>query len=330
MKNTLISALLMAFVAFAFIENANSAGETATPKTPSQGSIRQYEAEFSGVEDFARIVKDLNCNSNDIKYDTNGCKLISWIKKKGIEYKICKDFFADDNGQLGPYGRAMAERFAVDFALNREKSVFYSAVPDQERLCPGYKEMTPMQKVAFHTWVWELTALPESTCKAEVKDNTSKAVPRGKAVCMYQLEYPKDTREWRSNRPSKTNPKDEKGNGIKYCAVPESEIRSLLGCTNCAFDGYKDHLISRGYLFGQWNEDASPKRDHQAQWAAHNFLNPKQRAEVAEYEKCRATNKCASDLHMNEKIAARDVEDRIPRFPLCKTPQAAKELADLK
>ena len=334
MKKSLTSALLILLPMLA-IHESGLAEETATPKVSSSetqhgGSARSYEDEFSGVRDFARIVKDLNCNSKDIKYSQESCQLIGWIKQKGTEYKLCKQFFSDEKGQLGPYGKEMAALIADDIARNEKESVFYQPNHDTDISCPGFKDMTPMQKAAFHTWVWELTALPESSCNAEIKDNSSSAVPTGKAVGMYQTEYLKKDREWRSVSPSKTNaidPKTKKGK--MYCAVPESEIRTLAGNTGCAFDDYKRHLIATGYMFGQWSDANPPKRLHPAQWAAHTRLNKKQTEEVIAYQACRAKNKCKSNLILNERSAAYTLMERLEKFPLCKTAAAAEELRDL-
>jgi hypothetical protein len=332
MKNTLISILLtLAFLSLS--QTGIAAGETATPgaaPATSQGDIRKYEQEFSGVKDFARISKDLNANSKSIQYDKDSKMLINWIKAKGKEYKLCKQFFSDASGKLGPYGTAMASLIADDLARNERDSVFYKPNPDTKISCPGFDKMTPMQKVAFHTWVWELTALPESSCNLEIKDNISGDVPRGQAVCMYQLEYAKADREWRSSSPSKTNAKGKDGRPIKYCAVPESEIRTLAGCTGCAFDDYKRHFMATGYLFGEWNDDPKPKRLHAAQWAAHTRLTPKLKADVAAYEKCREAKKCKSELLLNEKIAAKQFFERLERFPLCETEAAKIERASIQ
>jgi len=325
-----LSALPIVLFEIFFFSGARVNAEVATPKS-SPAASSAAEDDFSGVRDFDRISQNLNCDSKVVQFTDTGCALINWVRSKGNEYKLCQKFFSDDKGQLGPYGKAIASLIAGDIDRNRNESVFMQANPDFDISCPGFKTMTPMQKVAFHTWVFELTAHPESSCNDATKDNISSAVPTGRAVCLYQLEYPKAIREWRSTSPSKTNAIDPKtGKGIKYCAVPESQIRTLEGCTGCAFDDYKRHLLATGRPFGFYNDEANPKRVKAAQWAAQTRLNAKQTAEAIAYKKCRESNKCKGTLHQNERLAAYNFFNRLERFPLCKTPQAEEELKAIR
>lgn len=254
------------------------------------------------------------------KSNNANCTLINWLKMKEKTYaKNCQGFFLDESGKLGSFSKITTELMFNDIRKNNENSIFAKNIDDFKKYCPNYNSFSIAQKVAFHGWIFELTAFPESTCEVNIKPNNS--APTTKAVCMYQLEDKPSFRIWRSA-----------GFDVKHCAVSESEILTVAGCTSCAFDEYKRKTLKDGTPFGQL--DASGKKIHGAYWASHN---PLAKADEDCMLKNLAINKSTNKPLWRTVCKNSNAEwmprykffKRIQRFPLCNTDLAREELAKL-
>ncbi len=322
--SSLVKRLILSFV-FAFAASAHAAGEVAPmlsiPPTNAvvPASVGKNLGGFDSLQIFG---KNLDGKLSCEKTSEQGCVLIKWLQQKHETYaKSCQGFFVDEKGGLGEMSKAIARHILSDLEENRENSVFYKNNPDFDKLCPGFKKMNPMQKLAFHTWIFELTAFPESTCNVGIPANRSAEVPNGPAVCLYQLELSPELRKWRSA-----------GFKQKNCAVSEKEILTLEGCTGCAFDDYKRHIIANGRPFGTLTPDGT-KRLNRAYWASQNPLPTSTVDCMEKYSGLDSKNKplwlskCKGALA--EWIAPVKFFGRIGRFPLCETVQVQKELDSL-
>ena len=288
--------------------------------TCSSNAGKVDEDLFSGVTNFQKIVdKGLSCENETAE----NCLLIQWIEEKYREYPACKAFFADDQkGKPGPLAVMVAKSIADDIAKNKFDSVFMkdNSDFDQPQICPGFKNMTPMQKVAFHTWIFELTAFPESGCNAGVTPNSASDVPNGPAVCLYQLELAQSLRKWR---------------GPNCARLTPDEILKAEGCSACALDEYKRHMTRFGHPFAKLSADGTQKLDP-AYWASHNPLTAATRAKRDIFVACKGKYKNdrkaqkANCVGSNEWEAPINFFKRLPRFPLCQTPEAKWELDQLK
>mgnify|MGYP000146092879 FL=1 len=259
----------------------------------------------------------IQCDGTDL----NNCLLIDWLKAKKEEYgkngRSCGSFFVDEQGNLGSFSKLTAELIFNDIKSNEDKSLFLQSNSDFRRVCPKYDNFTVSQKAAFHGWILELTAFPESQCTITAKG----AGVTTKAVCMFQLEDKPSLRYWRSN-----------GFSPKRCAVSEKEIMTLDGCTGCAFDEYRRKMTKDGTPFGVFNE--SGKKVSGAYWASHNRLGDAETncmlanltkdssGKPAYLKKCKGANW--------EWMARYKFFERIQRFPLCGTKLAAEEIKKLK
>lgn len=259
-------------------------------------------------------------NAENPKSDPN-CLLIQWLKWKHHDYPAaCKDFFINNDGQLGKYSQLVSNLMLQDIQENKENSIFLKDSDDIIAYCPGYKKFSTMQKVAFHNWIFELTAFPESSCNPNTKPNLH--APTTKAVCMYQLEDKPEFRYWRSA-----------GFKTKRCAVSEKEIYTMEGCTGCAFDEYKRKVNKDGTPFGVFDMSTGKKLSG-SYWASHNPLMKNQ------YE-CMAANntklKNGTPAWLKncknanwEWLARLKFFGRLTRFPLCETDAAEIEIKNLK
>ena len=264
------------------------------------------------------------CAPNQTNADPD-CLLINWLHWKHQDYSPkCREFFLDNSGKLGAYSKQLASLMLNDIIRNKDKSVFSQNVPDFEIVCPGFNGFTLIQKMAFHGWIFELTAFPESSCNVDVKPAVG---VNDTAVCMYQLELNKENRYWRS-----------KGTEPKYCAVSNEEIQTMKGCTGCAFDEYMRKLKKDGTPFGDVKDG---KKIRGSYWASHNRLPAEQKACMEKHpgknNKGRPNwlDKCKDEgFSPNWEWQARvNFFKRLPRFPLCKTPEAEEQkklLADFE
>lgn len=282
---------------------------------------------------FVSDAKDLLASINNSFHcepgsDPNNCLLIDWLKWKHQSYaKNCKEFFLDEQGNLGKFSKITATLIAEDVKNYGDQSKFVQTNSDFDRLCPNFKNFTTTQKIAFHSWIFELLAFPESTCNINVKPNL--AAPTTKAVCLYQLEDRPEIRKWRSNQYKFKPPR---------CAVSAAQILTIEGCTGCAFDEYKRKTIKDGSPFGVLN--AQGKRTSGAYWASHNPLSSSQEACLEKYldpktgkplmsgKKPTYLLKCAKSN--NEWMPRYKFFRRLQRFPLCGTAMANSEIDDLK
>lgn len=294
----------------------------AANKLPTQllptALVAEAQARLAGLE------APYQCAENQTIKDPD-CLLIKWLHWKFETYtKNCREFFLDQNGRLGDYSKYLATLMLNDIVRNQEKSVFIQDVPDFEKFCPGFKDFSLIQKTAFHGWIFELTAFPESTCNVNVKP--AKGV-NDIAVCMYQLEQKFDNRYWRS-----------KGTDPKHCTVSVDEIQTMKGCTGCAFDEYMRKLKKDGTPFGGVKDG---KKIHGSYWASHNILPDDKKACMGKYPGKNKEGKpnwlieCEKEGHKpNWEWQARvNFFKRLPRFPLCKTNDAkiqTQELADFE
>lgn len=293
--------------------------DCSTPTSfPLTDSFASYAQEF-----ISKINSSFVCKKDS---DKNDCLLIDWLKWKHKSYaENCKGFFLDEQGKLGHFSKITAGLMAEDIKNFGEKSIFTKNNSDFDKFCPHFKNFTTAQKIAFHSWIFELTAFPESTCNINVKPNTH--APTTKAVCLYQLEDRPSIRKWRSN-----------GFTPQRCAVSASEILTVEGCTGCAFDEYKRKTKKDGTPFGIVNNTG--KRVSSAYWASHNPLAPIQQACFEKYydaklKKPFMTGKKATYLlkcpgSNNEWLPRYKFFGRIQRFPLCGTEAAQAEIEGLK
>lgn len=257
--------------------------------------------------------------------DSRNCLLIDWLKWKHKSYAAdCKGFFLDEKGELGSFSKLTIGLFAEDIQKNKEQSVFVKSNPDFDRLCPEFKNFTTTQKMAFHGWIFELLAFPESSCNVKVKPN--KGAPTTKAVCLYQLEDRPEIRKWRS---AKFSP--------PRCAVSSQQILTMSGCTGCAFDEYKRKTLKDGTPFGLIDEKG--KRISGSYWASHNPLARVQEQCLEKYldpngkplvqgKKPLFLSKCAGSNI--EWVPRYKYFKRIQRFPLCGTDLAQDEINKLR
>lgn len=269
------------------------------------------------------INESFHCKADS---DKNNCLLIDWLKWKHDAYATnCKGFFLDEKGNLGSFSKLTAGLMAEDIKTFEEDSVFIKNNPDFDRLCPNFKNFTTTQKIAFHGWIFELLAFPESTCNIKVKPNLH--APTTKAVCLYQLEDRPEIRKWRSH-----------GFATKRCTVSAQQILTAEGCTGCAFDEYKRKSLKDGTPFGII--DANGKRISGSYWASHNplsasqedclekYLDPKTRKPLMTGKKATYLLKCPKSN--NEWLPRYKFFGRLQRFPLCGTEAAKIEIEGLK
>ena len=318
----LIAAILFANLSWSSTEVAPSSAPLTLSKAPCI-DCHPSDKDKSDFESLLIFGKQLDKNLSCDKTSDQGCLVIKWLQQKHQTYaKNCQGFFVDQTGGLGELSRSIARHILEDLQENRESSVFYVDNLDFQKLCPGFKDMNAMQKLAFHTWIFELTAFPESTCSVGVPANRSAQVPNGPAVCMYQLELSPELRKWRSA-----------GFKQKHCGVSEKEILSLEGCTGCAFDEYKRHIVANGRPFGTLTADGS-QRVNRSYWASQNPLTKqnldcmKANSGLDAKKHPLWLSKCKGAIA--EWEAPIKFFGRIGRFPLCKTDQAKKELESLK
>jgi len=316
-----------AFFTAASIAHSANTTEGQSPETckecsPSAGPTIPTDF-IAGAQDFlAKLNASMKCGPNS---DKNNCLLIEWLQWKHHDYaKNCKGFFLDENGVVGSFSKLTTGLMAEDVKKFGDQSLFMKTNVDFDRICPNFKNFTMEQKIAFHGWIFELTAFPESTCDINVKPNTS--APNDVAVCMYQLEKNVDKRKWRSSRFSP-----------KRCAVSSAEILTVAGCTGCAFDEYKRKMTNDGTPFGVF--DANGKKISGSYWASHNPLSATQLACFEQYfdrktKKPMMTGKKATYLikcpnSNNEWFARYKFFGRLPRFPLCGSDAAKAEIEGL-
>ncbi|MGZ3772339.1 MAG: hypothetical protein ACXVCY_00600 [Pseudobdellovibrionaceae bacterium] len=270
----------------------NTDKNTAAPVTVSL----QDQASF--------LKKKLNNSFTCENQSSEDCLLINWLKDKYNEYsKNCRGFFIDENGKLGAFSKSIINLIFDDVKQFGESSVFSKQVPDFEKYCPNFKNFNLMQRAAFHGWIFELTAFPESNCDIKVKANPN--APTTTAVCMFQLEKSPSTRKWRS-----------KGFTPPRCAVSAQEIVKTEGCIGCAFDEYKRKMLQDGTPFGVFNEAGKPI--HRSYWASQNPLPKKSLECMEKYNSRKDWLKGCKKLGANVEWLPRvNFFRRLPRFPLC-------------
>lgn len=319
--NTLLSTVL--FASEAQNTEAKVPGVGCKECGTSAAKLIPLDVEADAKELIAKLNSSFKCQKDSSVQD---CLLIDWMKWKHQSYAPnCKGFFLDENGNLGSFSKLTAGLIAGDIKKFNQQSVFVKDNPDFDRLCPGFKSLTTTQKIAFHGWIFELLAFPESSCNIKVKPNL--AAPTTKAVCMYQLEDRPEIRKWRSS-----------GFDPQRCAVSASQILTAEGCTGCAFDEYKRKSIKSGTPFGI--VDADGKYVSRAYWASMNPLSKSQEECLEKYydsktkkpimlgNKPAFLSKCPKAN--NEWVPRYKFFRRVQRFPLCGTAYAGKELEELQ
>ena len=207
------------------------------------------------------------------------CNLVKWAQEEFVDFPHCARFFIEPGpqGKVGDLGKMIAKMVGEDIKKNREASVFMQNYPDWDtpNMCPGFKDFTPDMKVAFYTWIYELTAFAESTCKPDIKANVDGDVPNGPAVCMYQMEYAQDLRAWR---------------GPNCKAQTKEGILTPQGCTACAFDVLKGTMIRNNRPFGVLNPEKT-KRVKGSYWHSHNPMpEAEHQAGLTKYLDCKEKN----------------------------------------
>ena len=208
------------------------------------------------------------------------CQLVKWAQEEFEDYPHCARFFIEPGpqGKVGDLGKMIAKSIGEDIRKNREASVFmqdYAEDFDRPNMCPGFKNFTPDMKVAFYTWIYELTAFAESSCNADVEPNTDNDVPNGPAVCMYQLEKAVALRSWR---------------GPSCKALSETEILTAKGCTACAFDVLRERMTKNKRPFGVLNKERT-KRIVGSYWHSHNPMpEAEHNTGLNKYLECKAKN----------------------------------------
>jgi len=286
---------------------------------------QKIPAAVFAAEYLKRIDKPFNCE-NGISSDH--CLLIDWLKFKSVTYsKNCKDFFMHEDGTIGDFSEYLGRLMFDDVQKNGEKSMFLQTNPDFEKYCPEYKSFDIDQKIAFHGWIFELTAFPENNCSN--KNSVVKGV-YSMAACMFQLNYPRKDRYWRSN-----------GFDVKRCDISEKEILTTEGCIGCAFDEYKRKVIKDGTPFGVFN--SAGKKVSGSYWASQNRLSQAdEKCLESTYTKgpkpMQMKDKKSKPLYLTkckganwEWVPRYKFFRRLQRFPLCKSrPEAQKEVTDLE
>jgi len=290
-----------------------------------QQKVNNIPAEVFAKEYLKRIDKPFNCDNG---VSSDHCLLIDWLKSKSATYnKNCSQFFMHEDGTIGDFSEHLGRLMFQDVEKNGENSLFLKSNPDFEKYCPEFKNFDIDQKIAFHGWIFEITAFPENNC------SNKNSVVKGAysmAACMFQLNYSKKDRYWRSN-----------GFEVRHCDVNEKQILTSEGCMGCAFDEYKRKTIKDGTPFGVFNEQG--KKTSGAYWASHNRLS-------AADEKClestytkgpnptQIKGKNGKPLFLTkckganwEWVPRYKFFRRLQRFPLCKSrDEAKKELEKLE
>jgi hypothetical protein len=287
----------------------------ATCETESQGNAPvQLPLKYQAAALREVLNKSIKCDDKS----SEDCLLVEWLKAKFQEFsKNCQGFFINQNGEVGSFSKVISNLILSDIEAHEEQSVFVKSIADFDKYCPRYKDFSLMQKVAFHGWIFELTAFPESSCDVKVKPN--KLAPTTPAVCMYQLEGPPSTRKWRSH-------------GLKpqRCAVSYKEILTMEGCTGCAFDEFQRKMKKDGTPFGVIN--AKGKFISRSYWASQNPLSEATLQCFEKYSSGKTSalrrkylKECKSMGANNEWPARAKFFKRLPRFPLCGTKESEYE-----
>lgn len=279
-----------------------ASSETLAKPSPSPGDCppNYTPKDFEKIDNFANLIQNtLSCTADmqdsTSEADRQTCILISWAKEEFKDYPYCGKFFVNKDGQVGELAKHISSLVAEDIKIHENESVFMKDNPDFELYCKGFKKMTPTIRVAFYTWIFEITAFMETTCKPETINN-SPGVPNGPAVGLYQLEDRVSLRSYRG----------------PHCKVSSAEIRTAKGNTGCAFDIMKGQLERHGRPFGVLNEDKT-KRIITSYWYSHNPLNAKQEKAAIDAEaKAEKANKKPTEPPADRFFRY------VPRFPLCK------------
>lgn len=301
-----------------FLRNASADNNCGPSVAPLATEIVSY------IQDLlSKLNSPFICEADS---DPNNCLLINWMKWKHKSYPAeCQGFFLDEKGNLGSFSKETMTLFAQDIKQNKDQSVFLKSNPDFDRLCPNFKNFTTTQKLAFHSWLFELLAFPESSCKVNINANNN--APTTRAVCLYQLEDRPEIRKWRSE-----------GFNPPRCAVSSKEILTMSGCTGCAFDEYKRKTLKDGTPFGIFDDKG--RRISGSYWASQNPLTEAQEKCLEQYsdpKTGRPLMKGGKPLYLskchgsnNEWMARYKYFRRIQRFPLCGTELAQTEIDNLK
>lgn len=282
--------------------------------------------ELAGV-----LNKPFECGPGD---DPQSCLLIDWLKWKHQSYsKNCQGFFLDANGKVGAFSKILAELMINDIKKNKEKSLFVNNNEQFQKLCPGFDKFTLNQKLAFHGWIFELTAFPENVC------TNANSVVKGvnsAAACMLQLNYPTNMRGFYSS-----GAKNADGTSEKHCKITPKELLTDRGCLSCGFDVYKWHMTK--YDGNPFGEIANGKKINGSYWASQNPLSPA--AENCFVKYLDAKNSVKKDPKTGKPLFLTQCKSlganwewtprykffkRIQRFPLCKTDIAKQEVTELK
>jgi hypothetical protein len=233
------------------------------------------------------------------------CKLVKWAQEEFTDYPHCSRFFIEpgEKGKVGDLGKMIARMVGEDIRQNRDASVFMQNYADFDapNRCPGFKNFTPDMKVAFYTWIYELTAFAESSCNPNVKNNTDNDVPNGPAVCMYQMELAPELRSWR---------------GPNCKSLSKEAIMTPEGCTACAFDVLKGSMNRNKAPFGILNKEKT-KRIAGSYWHSHNPMPEAEHiAGLTKYLACKEKNP-----KVYKKVCSLDPRikfyERLGGFPGC-------------
>jgi hypothetical protein len=302
---------------FAKLVNAVELPETGEPSngladTPVAAQT-DYRNDFSEIDSFDTL---LNSNLEDCdpqKHNMSNprtyqnCKVLEWGQALSDLHPHCKRFFISDDGKIGELAALISKMVADDIKTNRENSGFMKMSAQFEKkfegqpICPGFKDFTPLMKVAFYTWIFELTAYAESTCNENIKPNTAADVPNGPAVGLYQLELKQSLRSWR-------------GGACK--TLKDNEILTAKGNTACSFQIMKSFLDKTGSPFGDIDPKTKKIRPF-SYWHSHNPMTPEaEEKAIKKYRECAAKNpKVASKVCTLDPRAK--FFGRLGKFPLC-------------
>ena len=248
--------------------------QISTPEQIMNPDVMEKLGRFSELINSDLVSKNCGPTGGDPEL----CAILNWAKYLGGKYKFCSEFFVSGSGEVQGLGKYVAIYIADEmkkngtnslivknfedliqpidpeymsyiekgFAASKVKSLSLPANLEVVResakaVCPNYPKLSAFARLAFITQFFAALGYLESTCGKNTH-NDDVDVPYGPAVCIYQLEYEVDLREWRS--------KSVKSN---YCGVPKSEILKPEACTACAYDVFRQRIKANNTFFGHRN-----------------------------------------------------------------------------
>ncbi len=247
---------MKSFIVLTFMVLSVSGSSAAEPPCAPDAPRPISEKDMAFLNE---ITSGLKTGLNETNCTALACqKYLTWEKNNYMHYPACSGFFVDARGNVGPETMEIAELIAGDIKKSGNQSAFMQDYRQYDGICPGYKKMNASERVGFYSWVFELIAFPETTCKATPENNGAN-VPHGPAVGLYQLEYDPMIRSWRG----------------PLCAISREKILTSAGNTGCAFEIFKAHLLEYHDPFG--TIDSKGRRTQTIYWQSLNPTPPVKR-----------------------------------------------------